>query len=766
MPESDGPFDLRAHLIERKKIPAETRRRLSQYVYATVSPKLQDEYEAEGWVLDRKLKLKVKMRKLKTHDVAFEDRVWAAMARLDFKDLNRDRAFYLSYGPGNNETQQIDVFAADDEVVLVIECKSTESVSTSAFKTEVEAIQGRRAGILKSIKAVYPDHKVKFILATNGYGVSGPTQERFAGADILHMDDDAVDYFLSLAEHLGKAARFQLLGYMFEGTKIPGIEPKVPAIQGKMGGYTYYSFAIEPARLLKLSYILHRNKANSLLMPTYQRLIKKSRLKKVAQFVDEGGFFPNSIIINIERGRKPLQFDRAQKQGEGAKLGVLHLPQTYRTAYVIDGQHRLYGYADSARAETELVPVVAFEGLPRSEQVRLFMQINENQQAVPKNLRNTLNADLLWDSDDLREQVRALKLRIAQHLGEHKTSPLYGRVIIGENTRSLLRCITIDAISTGLERGNFIGSFGRTEMKKAGLLYRGKNEATFKTLEPFITLCLAHVRSELALQWDLGNAPGGFVFINSGIESLLRLFSDILEHLVINYGVEPLEETAEALFEMAEPFITHVTNFLGGLSQEEAADLRRQYGSGGASKYWRRLQVALNERDSDFSPPGFAEYVKDQEKQFNTESFEMIRDLEQFLSQDIRRRLEDRFGVSWFKKGVPLKVQQDATLLAIEKNRDLDPEDEIEPWGALHLIDYQKVLLHDHALWQELYAKRYTKPGEEKKPGGWKARTDWLFELNKIRNKNDHDYAVSEEEFEFLVTLTTWLVNDQADNDL
>ena len=29
-----------------------------------------------------------------------------------------------------------------------------------------------------------------------------------------------------------------------------------------MGGHKYYSFSIEPERLLKLGYILHRSKAN------------------------------------------------------------------------------------------------------------------------------------------------------------------------------------------------------------------------------------------------------------------------------------------------------------------------------------------------------------------------------------------------------------------------------------------------------------------------------------------------------------------------
>lgn len=762
------PFDLGALLLPRKSIPAETRRRLSPYIFESISPKLQEEYEEAGWVLDKKLKSKVKMRKVKSHDTAFEDRVWATMAKLSFQDLNKDRRCRVPYGPQPNEAQQIDVLAADDEAVLLIECKSAAEVTSGVtFKKDVEAIQGRRAGIIKEVKKRYPDHKIKFILATNNFGLSSETVDRITSADIIHMDEDAIDYFLSLAEHLGKASRYQLLGYLFEGMKIPGIEARVPAIQGKMGGHTYYSFAIEPERLLKLSYILHRNKANSVLMPTYQRLIKKSRLKKVSEFVDDGGFFPNSIILNVDRGGKPLRFERAQQPpGSEAKIGILYLPQTYRAAYVIDGQHRLYGYAGSQRASTDLIPVVAFEGLPRSEQVRLFMQINENQQAVPKNLRNTLNADLLWDSDDLREQIRALKLRIAAHLGEHKSSPLYGRIIIGENLRTVTRCITIDAISTGLERGNFLGSFTKKEMREAGTFYRGTNDATFKILPRFLELCFAHIRAGVPLQWDLGNATGGFVFINSGIDSLLRVFSDLVDHVVANEGVKPSEETAESMFSMIEPWLDALVTFLNGLGPEEAAEFRRMYGSGGPTRYWRQLLIAINSADPQFSPPGFADYLRDQKRQFNTESFEMIRDIEQFMNADIRRRLEDHYGARWLKDGVPFKVLTDATQLSLEKNRTRDPDDELEPWACLHLIDYQKIVTASHELWQDLFMKQYTRPGEEKKSGGWKSRADWMIELNRIRNQNDHDYIVSEEEYEFLVSIKTWLVDGQAENVL
>ena len=422
-----APFDFEAHLLEPKKIPAEIRRRLSPDELIRIPKPLRQEYEQDGWELDAELTKSLKMRRAKRPDVAFEDRVWAAMAKLNFTDLNADRNFRLPYGPGDNDNKQIDVFAADDEVILIIECRSTEKTKTSSFKDEVEAIQGRRGGIIQALKQRYPEHRVKFILATENYGVTEETEERFTNAKVLHMDEEAIEYYLELASHLGKAARYQLLGNLFAGEKIPGLDSTVAAIEGTLGGEKYYSFAIEPARLLKFAYVLHRNKANNAMMPTYQRLIKKARLKSVRKFVEDGGMFPNSIILNLDMGKRGHRFDPAGKQPGGAKLGVLTLPNQYKSAYVIDGQHRLYGYAGASNADKELIPVVAFVNLPRDRQVELFMQINENQKAVPKNLRNTLNADLLWTSPNLDEQSRALRLRIAQYFGEQKTSPLFGR---------------------------------------------------------------------------------------------------------------------------------------------------------------------------------------------------------------------------------------------------------------------------------------------------------------------------------------------------
>jgi len=740
---------------------------MSPDLFETVPPTRISEMEEDGWVLERRNKHSVRMRRPKPHDIAFEDRVWATFAKLGFTSLNKDRNLTLKYGSGDNERQQIDVFAADDEVVLIVECKSSAETKVGQFKKEVEAIQGQRAGSIRAIKAEYANHKVKFILATNNYGVSKPTADRIASADIVHMSEEVIDYYIDLADHLGEAARFQLLGNLFAGQKIPNLNQEVIAIEASMGGHKYYSFSIEPDRLLKLGYILHRNKANSSLMPTYQRLIKKTRLKNVAQFVESGGYFPNSLILSLDGGVRGLRFEPFPKRSGQTRAGVLHLPQTFRAAYVIDGQHRLYGYSASSRAATDLIPVVAFVSLERSDQMRLFMQINENQQAVPKNLRNTLNADLLYASKDFREQSKALRLVLAQRLGEDRVSPLYGRVQVGEDSKTPLRCLTIDAVARGVDRGGFIGTFTKTEVKEVGTFYRGSNDATGDALFDYLVLGIDHVRKQLDVQYRLGSSEGGFVFINNGIESIIRILGDIVLHLATrNDDYDPRKQEPSTLYRDAVPYLDSMIDHLEGLGSTEGLEYRQLYGSGAGTKYWRRLQQAINEARPEFDPPGLADYLRDEQKQFNDESRDIIDALEAHMKNDVRKRLEDKYGADWFKNGVPRNLRVEAGKMMIERNADRPAGQEIAAWDCLYIVNYRDVMTQTQELWRELFEKRYTPPGDEQKSGGWKARSSWIAKVGDLRNDVAHQRTVSVEDHDYLVTLHTWLVRGQTDNDL
>jgi DNA sulfur modification protein DndB len=756
---------LRDGLIAPRSIPAETRKRIAGDQYATVHPKQIPDFEADGWVEDRRNKKSVRMRKAKPHDIAFEDRVWAAFAKLNFTSLNRDRKFKIKYGASPAETQQVDVFAADDEVVLVIECKSAAEVRQGQFKKEIEAIQGRREGILRTIRREFPQHKVKFVLATNNYALSSQVRERIKEAEVVLMTDDVISYYIDLADHLGHAARFQLLGNLFAGQKIPNLDTEVVAIQAVMGGKKYYSFSIEPERLLKIAYILHRTEANTHLMPTYQRLIKKARLRGVTQFVDNGGFFPNSLIMSLDSDRS-LRFEPFPRHIGETRAGILHLPQTFRAAYVIDGQHRLYGYADSERAAKDLIPVVAFENLRREDQVRLFMEINENQKAVPKNLRLTLEADLLYESKDLLKATRALRLRLAQRLGEDRASPLYGRIQMGENAKSPIRSLTIDAINRGVSRGGFLGTFTRSEVKDQGSFYRGSNDSTFEPLYAYLSRGLWHVREQLETQFRLGSGEGGFVFINSGIEAIIAILGDIVDHLVRTNGYNPRLITPEQFFVEGQPYLDKMIDHLEALTPQEGAEYRTMYGTGGAAKYWRRLQEAINAAKPEFEPPGLIEWILDQEQQYNEEARSMIAAIEQFMKNDIRKRLEDEHGATWLKDGLPRQLYAEIRKRAVDMDAKRDDDGETDPWDCLYLIDYKTVMTQTQEQWRRLFEKQYTPPGDERKPGGWKARSDWIVKLNDIRNDVSHGRTISEDDHDWLVPIDMWLVKGSVDNEL
>ena len=103
-------------------------------------------------------------------------------------------------------------------------------------------------------------------------------------------------------------------------------------------------------------------------------------------------------------------------EDSNAQLGILSIPNAYGIAYIIDGQHRLYGYAGSDYKRTNTIPVVAFENMESREQLQIFMDINENQKAVSKNLRLDLEEDINWESLQVDSRLKALRSSIIKAL--------------------------------------------------------------------------------------------------------------------------------------------------------------------------------------------------------------------------------------------------------------------------------------------------------------------------------------------------------------
>lgn len=760
-------------LVSDKELISIKRKRSQVYIFDKFEQELQAKRETEGWEVDRILKNGyIRMKKSKPIDEQFEDEVWCLFASLGFKYMNRDRHLEISYGQaGTGTTKQIDVFAVDDETVLFIECKSSQIGKKGDFKKEIESINGIRNGLYNEVKKYFPNRKMKYILATKNYEVTENDRARMKDLHIHHFDEYSIKYFVELTKHLGECARFQLLGNLFEGQKINSLDNKIPAIEGKMGGNTYYSFSIEPEKLLKIAYVLHRNEANSDMMPTYQRIIKKNRLKEIQKFVDKGGFFPNSLIISIDTKGKKLKFDLASNQVDSiSRIGILHLPQLYRSAYIIDGQHRLYGYANSKYAATSSIPVVAFVNLAKDKQVEMFMEINENQKSVSKNLQNTLNADLLWTSEDWNKRRKALRLNIAQRLGEAQSSPLYQRIIIGETDTSPTCCITIDTIENALKTTNFLSRYSKGNIiVENGTFDKGDNEATRNILLPFITHCFNYFKNNVSSEWERGDKDQGVLTINNSIYALIKIFDDIINHLISLHKIDPKNDNPYSVALQVEFYLAPLVNYFNGISEEDRKEIITNYGSGGKTRVWRLFQKVISESRKDFQPEGLDQWIKDNTKQFNVESFGMIQDLEKFIKQDFATKLSNKYGANWITAGLPSKVYKQANNAMGKQNYENSKKGNnktVSLWDCVTIANCKDIAIFG-SNWTELFESSYTRPEEIKISGGKVAKTEWMTKLaNAANNISSANYSVSEEEYLFIKSLYKWLMENKVNSQV
>ncbi|WP_061312490.1 DGQHR domain-containing protein [Clostridium botulinum] len=726
------------------------------------------ELESEGWeyvknYADPKF---IKVRKEKPYDQQFEDKIWLLFAQMGFTHLNTDRNFKMTYDFQNPDfTQQIDVFAADDETILIIECKSAEKIKDGVFKKNIEALHSQMDGLRKEALKHFPKRKVKFIWATQNYIMSKTDLKKMEEWGIVYFSDSIIQYYSELVKHLGTCARYQLLGSLLANLEIKNMQAEIPAIKGTMGGYDYYSFSIEPEKLLKIGYVLHRNEANKNMMPTYQRVIKKKRLKEVQSFINSGGYFPNSVIISIDTIGKGIRFDISSTRVEGSlsKLGILHLPKRYHSAYIIDGQHRLYGYSDTEYASKNTIPVVAFIDLKRKEQLQLFMDINENQKAVSKTLRLTLNRDMLWDSPNFNEQREALRSKIAQMCGEESTSPLRGRIVIGEDEKNQTKCITIQAIQAALKKSDFFTTYTKNNtILIDGSFDLGDNQNTCDLFYPFLEGCFKYIKNHSISEWSLGEA--GILTINRGIQGIIRVVNDIVNHLITQDKINVKGESIDSIINEVEYYLGPLTNYFNVITDEEKKDLKGFLGGGADNKFWRAFQKAIADKCTDFIPEGLETYIENETKQYNSESREYLASIEMNLKEKLSNALEEYYGENWIIKGIPKSVYKRAKSESDERNYENISKgeniDSVTEWECITFAECRDIIIYSHN-WSEIFENIVTRPEEKELLGGKEAKTEWISILSKESNRlMKASYSVSKSMFEMIGNIFAWLEKD------
>ncbi len=749
-----------ANLLGPKEQISAHRARSKKHIERTVNRKEFSGQIEDGWSYsEKKYKTKIKLEKQKPNDEVFEDQVWCLFSSMGFTKMSAGRHFTLQYGKNEAEMQQIDVLAADDDVAIVVECKATKEAGKKekgTFKKTVEAMSSQRAGIIRELKKLLknPKLKVAFIFATKDYRLIENDKERLKSAKIHHFGENEIEYYRELADHLGSAARYQLEADLFPNQKIPNIHNEVYAIESRVGKIKCYTFSIEPERLLKLGYVLHRSRAVDT-MPNYQRLIKKNRLKNIREFVEKGGYFPNSLIVNIN---DKVFFESLGKniENSSSSIGVLKLPQKYKSIFIIDGQHRLYSYSDSSKAQSSTVPVVAFVKLDGDEQLKMFMDINENQKAISANLKTTLEADLKWDSDDLKQRATGLINTVAIKLGEDSNSPLFGRVMVGEDKKSDLRRISLTSITRGIKGTKLVGRFSPSEVLEPGFFYTGSNEKTLEKITTVLWRYFEDISEAAPLEWDRFQTNEGLINSPNGATALITTFGDILDFVINTKNLSDSDSTTDEIYDLCSPYIAVLGKYLNNVPSEQRAEMRRQKGGQAPLVFRRFYQKSLNIVFSDFSPEGYTEFWESRENEIVDAAKREIASIEISLKSATKSALESKFNENWEIAGIPIKVRKSANELKIEKE-NLSGQ-VVDLMDCLNLIHYRDIFLQN---WEDLFKSVYIFPKSENKSK--KLQTQWLDRLSRIRNDLTHQHMILPEDAKFLSAVTDWVLEDNTE---
>lgn len=754
-------LELPKMLVKDQEIAKLRKKRKSYHEQLSIHVSDIDDYISKGWTLDRKQKRKASVHRPKSQNQIFEDRVWCLFAEMGFSALNKDNKCEIEYTARDKEgnkkvhtKHQIDVIAIDDECVLVIECKSAEKERTKVtFKKDIESIMGYKKGVIDTIKTQLPEtngNKFLFMFATNNYDISTPDKERLQAQKIFHLDERTIEYYQELTRNLGHAAKYQFMAHVFEGEKIKNLNTDIPAIRGKMGGHTYYSFSIEPLTMLKISYVLHRNKTLDIHKPTYQRIIKRARLNEINSFINKGGFFPNSILVNVtNKNKRHLNFNPIAKQSDAtiSALGILSLPQQFGCAHIIDGQHRLYGYANSKYIKTNTIPVVLFENLEGEKQVQLFMQINENQKAVSKQLRHLLNADLLIGDADPQKQIDGYKLRIALNLGESSSSALKDYVLSDISAKTEKRNVTIEAIKTGLDASHFFNKYSRNSaILEDGYLDNGNPEKTSELTYSYLEHCFNYLAENITDEWEKAKGSKGdkgILTTNHGIGGLIRIFDDIVITIADKENVSPRVVPLEVLFDSADKYLKYLVLELRDLNNNEKDDLRKRNGAGAPLAYWHKFQQCIQKHCQNFIAHGLSEYVRNMSKKFNEDTRNAIDTILYRLKEATIVALKQMSTHSdWEFEMLPPKVYKSISAKATDYKLQHHITD-VKVTDFLSLEDLKSTAKSN---WQSPIDSLYSLPSDTKSKSAT-AKLHWLDFIITISKKDFNTYSVREDEY-------------------
>lgn len=735
MTDSESP--LTPLLDTDRDLRREYRRRNSIWELKSVSPADEEAQLQAGWTLHRRLKTTVKLQKERPLDERLENKWWALLYKMGYKEMNAGRQFrILMKRRGDIDgKKQIDVFARDEETVIVAECKACEKLRSRSLQKDIEEFGALQKDLSTAIKKFYgTDFKPKILwfFVTENVIWSDEDIARARAHNIKRVTENELPYYTQLVEHLGRAARFQFLAEFLKDQPIPGLENvKVPATRGKLGGNFFYSFVTTPRHLLKIGFVNHRTLDDPEGHPTYQRLIQKTRLRDIGNYITDGGFFPNNLLVNF---MKEPRFDIIEKDiTTDVHYGQLYLPNTYKSAWIIDGQHRLYGYANlpDKHLDEKLI-IIAFSGLKKREEADMFVTINHEQRSVPKNLLDDLEGQLGWESEDPSERIGALAARLLQQLNRDLSSNFYNRFTAEGLKATNKSCLTIPQVKFAVKRSRLVGYTVTKSSYEKGVLCGATDNATLMRAQKVFNWYFGAIADADIARWDRGRE--GRICTNEGIQAFTLLLGEMAAYLYKGDVSKFLKRTEQQLQGEFLPMLEPILQFIktGGPLVDKTFAV--PFGSGGPKEYLHRLAKIVRQNFPDFGPPDFENWETAQREDLKEQADTQVKRINILVHGHIFRVFKKIFGEekrAYWEKGVA-NAEIKANAYKKQLQYEADEQGPIETY--VDFIELKKIA-EAKDRW-----KLFKSVLDIPMPGvkGQAKNSDWMDRINELRRISAH----------------------------
>lgn len=451
---------------------------------------------------------------------------------------------------------------------------------------------------------------------------------------VIYWDDNVIKYYKRTVGTIGKPYSRYIILRDFGFDKIPIQDKpfKVKAVRLKQRDAVLFLFAMESEKLLKLCYVFRRDMRDP---AAYQRLLSSKRLSSIGKFVSQGvlgesGLLANNLILAFEE--------------PGVKFtgSTLNIPAIHCSVWIIDGQHRLYGFQrldkklpiDEKEEILKQYPLicVGIRDVRKRKQAMLFREINAYQKKINRNLLLDL-FDYL-EIDDGKGLLQRIKI-VKYHL--RRLSCFKNKIKILRTDKGNISLATFVDYQRMKELVNIYGD------RKARSILRTYFESV----------------SEVFPEW--GHPENYVLAINKGVRMLLTLL-----HPILKYGGSSKSNFKKCLTALRDSIKSDEDYFKNERYRGKAL------GAGApdivALEQWAKK---IQEKIPDFPV----------EEEMNPEAYPLLKNLEINLRECIKTEL-GKLSTKWWKQNIPPDIRKNAEE---RKAKDIlfYPER-----SERHLIDY------------------------------------------------------------------------------